>query len=109
MAARPSKFSWDSIADWLPDMAAEIAAEAVAAELKGRKRSTWMKTAYLLHEAEAVEAAQRVAAAAPNGGRGPYLFGSRRDAAEPFSKPPRWHAEFQVVDYVLSQWWLPRW
>ncbi|MEG2531329.1 MAG: type IV toxin-antitoxin system AbiEi family antitoxin [Raoultibacter sp.] len=49
MAQRPSAVrSWNSVPEWLPDVAYEMDADKVLAELKGRPASVWARTAYLL-------------------------------------------------------------
>ena len=49
MAQRPSAVrSWNSVPEWLPDVAYEMGTGNVLAELKGRPASVWARTAYLL-------------------------------------------------------------
>lgn len=49
MAQRPSAVrSWSGTQEWLPDIAYEIEAGNVVAELEGRPASVWARTAYLL-------------------------------------------------------------
>ena len=108
MAARPAQFSWDGIADWLWELAASVDAERLLGELRGRKRSVWMKTAHLASESEAPELAAEVVARAPADGQGPYHFGQRRAMDQRLGLPPRWVPEFDVMDYVLPSWWTAR-
>lgn len=108
MASRPSKFSWDGIADWLPEACDALRPQALVGELDGRPRAVWMKTAHLVNEGGRAGLARSVAAAAPRSGKGPYVFGYRERDAAGFAVDPRWIAQFEVMDYVLPAWWLAR-
>lgn len=108
MAARPSKFSWDGISDWIWEACDGLREQTLVAELNGRPRSVWMKTAHLVNEGERDDLAQSVADAAPRSGKGPYVFGYRERDGASLAVDPRWIAQFEVMDYVLPAWWLAR-
>lgn len=109
MAARPSQFPWEDIAEWLWEACADADGDLVAAELAGRARSTWMKAAYLISEGDRPDIADILLAVAPDGDTGPYLLGHKEKNIGRFAYPPAWSAKFQVMDYLLPAWWLPRW
>lgn len=49
LAASPtSPRSWAAISEWLPDLAADLTAETLTTELKGRPRAVSVRTGYLL-------------------------------------------------------------
>lgn len=108
MAAHPAQFTWDGIADWLWEIAASVDAELLMGELRGRRRSVWMKAAHLVNEGEVSELACEIAAQAPANSHGPYKFGQNGNPAQRFGSPPCWVPEFEVMDYVLPVWWTGR-
>ncbi len=109
MASQPSQFSWADIAEWLWEACDSIDADLVVAELDGRPRSAWMKTAYLINEGQRADVADAILGAAPNEDTGPYVLGHREKRIGRFIYPPVWSPRFQVKDYLLPSWWLPRW
>ena len=109
MVARPSRFPWEDIADWLPDACHDLDEELMLGELDGRPRSTWMKAAYLINEGERPDIAEALVENAPQEDTGPYVLGHREQRQGKFIYPPVWSKEFQVMDYLLPTWWVPRW
>ena len=102
MAARPSRFSFEDVGEWLDTVCGAAIVEDLVSELRGRARSVWMKAAFILWRGEQPEAAAQLAALAPTGARGPYKFGvrSRRWAG-------RTYRDFNVVDYTFERHWEP--
>ena len=109
MVARPSRFQWEDIADWLADACYDLDEELMLGELDGRPRSTWMKAAYLINEGERPDIAEALVEQAPQEDTGPYVLGHREQRQGEFIYPPVWSQKFQVTDYLLPTWWLPRW
>lgn len=92
MTHRPNSVrSWESVQDWLPDVAFEMEPEATLVELEGKPSSTWARTGYLLQSmrpdiSDAISGAFRP--------RGKARFG----AGAPVKRnDERW----QVSDYAL--------
>ena len=108
MASQPSQFSWADISEWLWEAYDSVETDLLLAELDGRPRSAWMKTAYLADEGQRPEVADALLDAAPNGDTGPYVLGHREKRVGRFIYPPVWSPKFQVTDYLLPSWWLPR-
>ena len=100
MAAWPAKIGFDDVGEWLPALCESVDLDALRGELAGQPRSVWMKAAFVLWRGGCGGAAEVIARAAPNSGRGPYKFGVRTQ---------RWggkaHPEFDVVDYVFVRQW----
>ena len=102
MAARPARFGFEDVGEWLDTVCGAATVEALVSELEGRARSVWMKAAFIMWRGEQPEMAAQLAAVAPAGARGPYKFGvpSRRWAG-------RTYREFDVVDYIFERHWEP--
>ncbi len=100
MAAWPAKVGFDDVGEWLPALCEAVDLDALRGELAGRRRSVWMKAAFVLWRGGCGTAAEAIARAAPESGRGPYKFGVRTR---------RWggraHPEFDVVDYTFVRQW----
>ena len=100
MAAWPAKIGFDDVGEWLPAVCEAVDLDALSGELAGRPRSVWMKAAFVLWSGGCGSAAEVIARAAPESGRGPYKFGVRTQ---------RWggeaHPEFDVVDYTFVRQW----
>ena len=100
MAAWPAKIGFEDVGEWLPTLCAAVDPAALRDELANQPRSVWMKAAFVLWRAGVGEAAEAIARAAPDTGRGPYKFGVRTQ---------RWggvtHREFDVVDYTFVRYW----
>ena len=110
MVARPSQFDWVDIGDWLWEACIDADPALLIRELAGRRRSVWMKTAYLASRGDRVDAAKVLLHEAPRNGTGPYVFGHAESrAARTGIAAPQWSQEFQVLDYVLPTHWIPRW
>ena len=104
MAAKPSRFPWIYIGDWLDFGCEELTMTGVLTELDGRSRAVWHKAAYLAHWGDRHDIADAVLDAAPTG-TGPYRLGRRR---EWHTRPPRWSPRFEVVDHILPHKWFPK-
>ena len=100
MAAWPAKIGFDDVGEWLPAVCEAVDLDALSGELAGHPRSVWMKAAFVLWRGGCGSAAEVIARAAPESGRGPYKFGVRTQ---------RWggkaHPEFDVVDYTFVRQW----
>ena len=59
-------------------------------------------------EVECGDVADVLLAAATDDNTGPYVPGHRKKRIGRFIYPPVWSAKFQVTDYLLPVWWLPR-
>ena len=77
MGARPGRFPWTDIAEWLPEACEAAAPDLVAAELDGRATGAWARTSYL-------------STAAANRAQPPSLrlWGRRWTAAAPTTSRP---------------------
>ena len=80
MAARPSRFCWEDVSEWLWAVCENLELDLLVAELEGRSRAVWMKTGYLADVGERPDLGGALTAAAPAGGRGPYVLGWREAA-----------------------------
>ena len=109
MVSRPSQFVWEDIADWLWEACDSLDEELLFGELEDRPRSTWMKAAYLITEGERPELSETLLERAPRDNTGPYLLGHREKRVGKFIYPPMWSKKYQVMDYLLPTYWLPRW
>ena len=102
MAARPSRFGFEDVGEWLDAVCGAAGVEDLVCELGGRARSVWMKAAFIMWRGEQPEAAAELSALAPGGARGPYKFGVPRR---------RWggrtYGDFDVVDYIFERYWEP--
>ena len=100
MAAWPAKMGFDDVGEWLPALCGAVDVDALRAELASQPRSVWMKAAFVLWRGGRGHAAEAIARAAPESGRGPYKFGVRTR---------RWggkaHPQFDVVDYTFVRQW----
>ncbi len=91
MATRPSLYrDWPNAGEWLGMAAAEVGADALRDELRGRSRSAWARAAYLLDLGGRYDLAALVLEDAPSG-HGPYYLGPRARAG-------RHSKAFDVVD-----------
>lgn len=109
MAARPSQFVWEDIADWLWELCDSLDEALLVGELERRPRSMWMKAAYLIDEGERPELAEALLAGAPQQPTGPYVLGHREKRAGRLACAPAWSQKFQVTDYLLPAHRAPRW
>lgn len=108
MAARPSRISWEDIAEWLWAACEGLDFDLLLAELEGRPRAVWMKAAYLIDVGERPALGEALATAAPDNARGPYLLGWReRQWPHPVRKPV-WVSKYEVLDYLLPMRWYPK-
>ena len=108
MGSRPSRFPWEDIAEWLWEACENLDMRLLLAELAGRPRGAWMKTAYLVDVGERPDLGEDLAAAAPDNARGPYLLGYReRQWSHPVWKPV-WVPKYEVMDYLLPCRWYPK-
>ena len=96
MAARPARFSFEDVGEWLDLVCGAVGLDGLVCELEGRARSVWMKAAFIMWCGEQPDAASQLSALAPTGARGPYKFGvpTGRWGA-------RTYADFDVVDYIF--------
>jgi len=108
MAARPNRFPWSDIADWLSEGCSSLSPDLLLAELESRPRAVWMKTAYIVSVGERPDLAEIVAAAAPATSRGPYLLGRRDGKHGPLMWQPVWVPRFEVMDHLFPTWWYPK-
>ena len=109
MASQPSQFSWADIAEWLWEACDSIDTGLLGGELEGRPRSAWAKTAYLIDAGGRGDIADALLDTAPDESTGPYVLGHQERAAGRFIYPPQWSPKFQIMDYLLPAWWMPRW
>ena len=103
MGARPARFPWTDIAEWLWEPCENVDTHLVAAELEGHPPAAWARTAYLLERGERPDAAADLAASGPAIGDGPHYFGRRVDADEYKPWMPVWSPKYKVVDYLLER------
>ena len=109
MAARPSRISWEDIAEWLWAACEGLELGLLLAELEGRPRAVWMKTAYLVDVGERPELGEALAAAAPDNAHGPYLLGWReRQWGRRGVWKPVWVPKYEVMDHLLPRRWYPK-
>ena len=109
MAARPSRISWEDVQEWLWAVCENLELDLLLAELEGRHRAVWMKTGYLTDVGERPDLGHALAAAAPAGGRGPYVLGWReRRWPTPVWESPVRLPQYELVDYLLPAWWCPK-
>ena len=78
MGARPARFPWTDIAEWLWEPCENVDTHLLAAELEGRPPAAWARTAYLLERGERPDAAADLAASGPCHRRRTPLFWSPR-------------------------------
>ena len=109
MAARPSRISWEDVNEWLWAVFENLELDLLVAELEGRHRAVWMKTGYLADVGERPDLGGALAAAAPPGGRGPYVLGwrERRLPYSTWDSPVR-VPKYELVDYLLPIRWCPK-
>lgn len=96
MAERPSSVrSWDSAAEWLPDVMAEMNADDMLKELEGRSTATAQRAGYLLQGARP-DLAEKI------------FENVKVNSVAKFGqgKPRRYSARWKVVDSELS--WNPK-
>ena len=105
MGARPKSFRWAGISEWLQQACQRLDEGLLLAELEGRPRAVWMKTAYITQVGERPTLSDVVVKGAPANTRGPYLFGERNRYHGPHKREPVWSPEHEVVDYVFPRWW----
>jgi len=102
MAARPSRFGFEDVGEWLDAVCGAATVDELVCELGGRARSVWMKAAFIMWRGEQPAVAAELVALAPTGAKGPYKFGVRTG---------RWagrtYGDFDVVDYVFERHWEP--
>ena len=109
MGARPASFPWSDIAEWLWEACDSLERDLLLAELDGRPRAVWMKTAYIVEAGNRADLSDVLIEEAPDNTKGPYLFGLRNRRHGPFKRDPVWSAKHEVVDYVFPVWWLEKW
>ena len=109
MASQPSQFQWDDISEWLWEACDRIDKDLLRSELNGRPRSAWAKTAYLIDAGHRPDTADDLMNAAPAEDTGPYVLGHREKHSGRFAYPPAWSSKFNVTDYLLPAWWVPKW
>ncbi len=109
MGARPARFPWSDIKEWLWEACELLNLDLLSAELEGRPRGAWMKTAYLIDMGERPTLAEALAATAPTQGRGPYLIGDPKAWRSSLVKVPFWAPQFEVLDYALPPRWYDKW
>ena len=109
MGARPARFPWSDIAEWLWEPCETADPSLIAAELDGHPQAAWARTAYLMDRGERPDAARDLLALGPGVGDGPHYFGRRvaRDEKSPWL--PVWAPEYKVVDYLLERNWSYDW
>ena len=109
MAARPSRICWEDIQEWLWAVCENLDVDLLLAELEGRPRANWMKTAYLADVGERPDLGEALAAAAPTNARGPYVLGwrERRWPYLTWESPVR-VPRYEIVDYLLPVRWCPK-
>lgn len=109
MAARPSRISWEDVKEWLWAVCENLDVDLLLAELDGRPRGVWMKTAYLADVGERPDLGEALAAAAPTNARGPYLLGWReRRWPYPVWPSPVRVPKYEIVDYLFPMRWNPK-
>ena len=104
MAAKPARFPWSYIGDWLPEGCDYLTADGMLTELEGRPRAVWHKAAYIAHRGERDDIAATVLAHSPPG-KGPYPLGVRQSH---HARPPKWRPRFEVIDNVFPNRWFPK-
>ena len=104
MAAKPARFAWSYIGDWLPEGCDHLTADGMLAELQGRPRAVWHKAAYIAHRGERDDIADTALAFAPPG-KGPYPLGVRHGW---HTRPPLWAPRFEVIDNTFPHRWFPK-
>ncbi len=109
MGARPARFPWSDIAEWLWEPCEAADPSLVAAELDGHPPAAWARTAYLVDRGERPDAAQALLALGPGVGDGPHYFGRRVSRDEQLPWLPVWAPEYKVVDYLLERNWSYDW
>ena len=109
MGARPGKFPWSDIAEWLWEPCENIDPMLVATELEGHPPAAWARAAYLICRGERPDAAAALVSLGPPLGDGPHYFGRRTssDLCRPWL--PVWVPEFKIVDYLLERNWSQDW
>ena len=65
MGARPARFPWTDIAEWLWEPCEMADTQLLAEELQGRPPAVWARTAYLLERGECPDTAAELAALGP--------------------------------------------
>ena len=109
MAAHPSGISWEDIAEWLPELCANLDADLLLAELQGRRRGVWMKAGYLADVGGRPQVGETLAGAAPAGAGVPYVLGWReRRWPHPTWPSPVQVPAYDIVDYLLPMRWYPK-
>ncbi|MDE0171379.1 MAG: hypothetical protein OXS29_18030 [bacterium] len=109
MAARPSRLCWEDVSEWLWAVCENLDVDLLLAELERRPRAVWMKTGYLADVGERPDLGSALVAAAPSGGRGPYVLGWReRQLPAPVWESPVRLSRYEIVDYLLPTWWYPK-
>ena len=109
MAARPSRISWEDVSEWLWALCEHLDLDLLVAELEGMHRAAWMKVGYLADVGERPDLGEALTAAAPAGGRGPYVLGwrERRWPYSTWESPVR-VPKYEIVDYLLPVRWCPK-
>lgn len=109
MAARPARISWEDVNEWLWALCEHLDIDLLVAELEGRPRGVWMKTAYLADVGERPDIGTALVAVAPTNARGPYVLGhrERRSTTAVWESPVRL-PKYDIVDYLLPAWWYPK-
>ena len=109
MGARPVSFSWEDIAEWLWQACECLNEDLLLAELEGRPRAVWMKTAYIIEAGERPDLSDVLQNRAPTNAKGPYEFGKPRYPQGPLKRAPIWSATYEVIDHVFPYWWMEKW